>query len=512
MTTTIDLTSLLYRRQFIAGPRPFRYNGTWGSEPFADLHVSFHPDLEVTKVSADTAEVLCLGHIFDPDNPLFGNREILTHLIAHAETFAAFEQAVSRFGGRWLLFARLEDQTRLYPDTGGLKPAFYTSPTEQLPRWIASQPSLLTEAFPLRLDRQILDSFLGASYQNSWPGEITPFAGVRQLLPNHYLDLARGVPRRFWPTQPITPVALDTAAERISTTIINLEKSYGARRRLALPLTAGHDSRTLFACASKLQDRVEPFIINDPETDYYDISVPKRLVRKLGGRLKVLRTQPASNTFWDTYRRNTSWMYWDPADNKTFTFGAYADGWFIVTGHVAEVARCFYYKDGNHPERVTAETLAEISGYRANPAAIGSFSAWLNDVPAQTGINILDLLYWEHRVGNWAALSMTGFDTVCDVVSPYNCRELLQTALGVDLAFRCKPYTLFRKICEIAEPRTLSLPFNDSLRQRLANVTKKLIPWRIWRWTYLQRLRLAGLGNYTPGPEALRQLRAKADG
>jgi hypothetical protein len=159
---------------------------------------------------------------------------------------------------------------------------------------------------------------------------------------------------------------------------------------------------------------------------------------------------------------------------------------------MSEIARCFHYKDGAHPVELTPELLASLSRYPGNPVAMSAFAEWLAGVPHGTNVNGLDLFFWENRLGNWASMLFTAMDTVTEVVNPYNCRELLETALGVDLKYRRAPYLLHQRVCELAAPGTLSEPFNQMWQETVWERVADWIPWRIREWVLRARMRSAG--------------------
>lgn len=497
------LDLLLFRRQFLAGATPVRFRETWRVTKFANLYVSCHPDLEVNKVATDNSELLGLGHILDPADVTCGTDGVLKRIIAASRTFADFEQAISALGGCWLIFAKIGVECRLYPDAAGMKSAFYTPSSKMEHMWVASQPRLLHELFDHSVDTHITSEFLRSKYQNSWPGEITPYVNVRQLLPNHYLELKVGSAHRFWPKECIDSLDIKVGAERVRSIMNRLIASAGSRKDLYMPLTGGHDSRVLLACAGTLRDHIKFFTVVDPDTELHDVVIPRKLARMFKIDYSVLRTQPADNEFTKLYWRNTSYMLSDPSNIKVYTYFNKFEDAFILTGAGAEIARCFYYGDGNHPLRVSAENLAALSGYEGNPVAVRSFASWLTDVPTDVNINLLDLFYWEHRVGNWGAMIMTGKDMVCETIPPFNCRQLLEAALGVCQDARKRPYHLVRKILEITEPDSLSIPFNTCLKERIFNTTKAALPWKFQNFIFRQRMKFAGLSHAVSKPKSM---------
>ena len=155
-----------------------------------------------------------------------------------------------------------------------------------------------------------------------------------------------------------------------------------------------------------------------------------------------MRAQSYGRPFEALIKRNVADMVWDPGMRLIYTFLNFKADTKILFGQIAEVGRCFYYKDGEHPEQLSATEIASIAGYTGNPIAIEAITSWKAETSVDFGIRLLDQYYWEHRLGNWGSLLLTAFDTVADVVQVYNCRDLLVTALGVDVVHRQAPMTL----------------------------------------------------------------------
>jgi hypothetical protein len=409
----------------------------------------------------------------------------------NASTFGTVEEATASLGGRWLLLVRIGEESRLYPDATGTKSAFYTV-LENGAVWAASQPSLLAEALGVERDEESWRRFHShATNASSWPGEITPYRGVRQLLPNHYLDLRSGDVHRFWPKAPVAPQPLEQAARYVADRLHGAIAATVARGPVAMPLTGGYDSRTLFASAGSLRSTLLFFSIRGFHIPHHDFDLPKALARKFGVQLRIVPPQRYPQEFWDVLQQNVSRMWWDVSEYMMYTFGSLGVR-FVLHGMVSEIARCFYYEDGKHPEYLTPESLANIARYQGHPMAIEAFSKWLAGVPGDSGINTLDLFYWEHRAGNWASMMCTAFDTLVEPIAPYNCRELLETALGVEVAHRRAPYALHREVCRVGAAATLEVPFNTSWLDDIHEAVRRWVPWRVQNAYRQARLRIAG--------------------
>ena len=79
-----------------------------------------------------------------------------------------------------------------------------------------------------------------------------------------------------------------------------------------------------------------------------------------------------------------------------------------------------------------------------------SLDSWLHDAKEfsdKMHINILDLFYWEHRMGSWQAQSQLEWDIVQESFTPFNHRKLIEIMLSVKPELRQEPdYVFFKNI------------------------------------------------------------------
>lgn len=487
----------LYARQFVAGPAAYRANSDWLiHEMGADLTIAHDRFLSLTTAENDDNMIVCLGHVVDPRRPDDSDFSALHDLLCRCNTFAEFEAEIHDLAGRYLMFVRLSDKMRLYPDAGGTKSAYYAWSDSDNAFWVGSQPRLVSDASGSQIDRALLREFTSSEHAHSWPAETTPYAHVHRLLPNHYLSYETRTARRFWPGESaidLPDVDPDSAAEEIATSFRSQLQHLVGRAKVAMPLTGGHDSRTLMACTLEYASDIEFFVVYNPQTPYFDRLIPRRLSRLLGVNFQAIKAKPCDRSFWSVVKHNMADMAWDEGLCNVNTFGALFPGWSLVFTGMAEIGRCFYYPNGAHPSHIDARRLAQYGGYRDNPVAIRSFERWLSRLPRHDDLNTLDLFYWEHRVGNWHSLMYTALDTVCDPYTPFNCRRILLLMLAQPVELRQAPYRLFRHVCALADPRMIHIPFNDSWLDRLSHAVGSIVPWRLRHRLERIRMKWAGL-------------------
>jgi hypothetical protein len=146
----------------------------------------------------------------------------------------------------------------------------------------------------------------------------------------------------------------------------------------------------------------------------------------------------------------------------------YGDQKVEVTGHFSEVGRCYY---GTSQREVTGQILAEMTRMGWQPFAVKHFQRWYNqltsshhgrgDEAARAAIPVMDLFFWEQKLGRWLAMAHSELDIRSrDILTPFNCRRVLQEMLLVNESHRRAPFNLHRKIIEHLWPELLSEPIN----------------------------------------------------
>ena len=475
---------LLFRRQFVMGPRFIEGLPSWrrlkiGGRTFLQTH----PDLELTRVEGGGIELTLLGFMLDPDNPGHLNKDILEGLIFRMEAIDGVFGLVDRLGGRWILILDNGKDTILFSDPAGLRQVFYTDPElVHGQRWFASQPGIIAEELGLGFDEEARKEFIDSScFRKSkdywWPGGGSPYREIKHLSPNHFLDVQRGVSTRFWPMEQVGSISLDDGIERGSDLLTRLLESANRRFSLALPLTAGLDSRILLSVVRSMKDTIYYYtLVYRPLTRRsQDVVIPSRILDLLGLLHNIIECPDSMDDgFGGIYRRNVTCAHEAWGAIALGMRNSYPEERVCVKGNCAETTRC-YFHGHREPRKINAETLAYVTHMTGNRYAIGQFGLWLEDARAaeEFGYNPLDIFHWEQRMGNWQAMSQLEWDIAQEVFTPFNCRELLATFLAVDPEFRRPPhYTMHERIIERLWGEVLREPINptsfvQSIRRRL---------------------------------------------
>ncbi len=471
--TAYDPVRLQYRRQFILGPQSVDFLETWKSIPLQTaLFLTAHPDLHVETVRNGSVSITLLGDVLDPQNPDAGNGEIAIQLLEQLckdRDFDSFIERTYRFAGRWAMILDNGHEIRLYHDAAGMRQVYYHIVTSGPSRgvWCASQPSLLSHALGLSEApelAELVDSLKLRIKEYWWPGGQSRYSDIKLLLPNHFLNLGNGRSHRFWPTGPRVEKPLDEVVAAAGPLLQGIMLAASRRFPLAFPLTAGIDSRLILAASRDIKDKLLCYtlVYYDLTEQSPDIWVPSNLLKKLAIDHHVYECPKQMDPELERiYRKNVTDAHdaWSPIAQGLWNH--LPPDHVCVRGTVSEIARCFFMRPRVKPEPDSGFEIARHCGLHDSEYIVSVIDEWQTVLGDTRGYHIMDLFYWEQRLGTWAATNYTEWDIAQDVFSPYNCRELLMTMLSAGETYRHGPeYTLYQELLKQLWPSVLSEPIN----------------------------------------------------
>jgi hypothetical protein len=475
---------LLYRRQFVLGPRLVPKFRHWPYAPIGpDFCVQTHADLPLYKANQNNIDITLLGYVIDPSAPESDNEEILHNLASRCSSAKDAPNYAHDLCGRWVMIVRDEHDIIMFNDPCGLREAFFTDQNFD-EFWCASQPTriaaILDLDFSTPANNFMQSRFFEENHEPWWPAGTTPYDGIARLQPNHFLDLRSCKLERFWPSEPIQKLPLERAVGKAADRLRNSVRAASYRFPLALPITAGFDSRTVMAATKDIDDIWHYTALRNGLTKgSSDVRTPGRLLRKLGCKHNVIECPiEMSERFAKIYQENTLPAHDSAGAIALGILPEYRQERVSLSGHCSEIVRDVDNIIHRDPAP-SASRLAEIELMHDEPFAIEHFQNWIDrsqSVVESSGCRLLELFYWEQEWGCWGANGQSQWDLVHERFTPFNDRELLQTLLGVELRFRGGPdYTCHRRIIELLWPELLSEPFNRPESQLFARIKAKAL-------------------------------------
>lgn len=482
----IDKDKLLFRRQYVLGPRFVEDLISWKKiKVNSSIFLTVHPDLQTEQAVYNGNSITLLGYILDPYEPLLSNFDIINRIIRQISSADDVFNHVDSMGGRFVIVLNYDNNLRIFSDAAGLRQVFYTKDSSGA-TWCAAQPGIIAEQLNMKFDEEILNDFINPYFKTIheywYPGDSTAFKEIIHLLPNHYLDINTGEVVRYWPTNKLDTISPEECVEESSRILKGLIEAAYHRFDLALGISAGLDSRVLLAASKNFSkdifyysQQVPPrFIENHP-----DLVVPAKLLAKLGLNHKIIKCPPKmDDEFESIFKRNVTTARVMKGLAYYCCYKWNAQEKVAIIGNAGEIARCYLRPD--KPSKVSAKTLAEFAGMEKYTFAIEHFDKWLSlaaGLEERYGINILDLYHWEQKEGNWAAMGFAEADIARETFTPYNCRRLLTTLLSVEEKYRKKPdFELHKKLIMHMWPETLQAPINPLFfKDRVKNTIRKAL-------------------------------------
>lgn len=488
-------SGLIFRRQFLLTTKPCPQLSSWKMELMDRLFLYVHPDMDHAVVQGEDNQLLIalIGYIMDPGRPEASNVEILEDLrTSHVSPDRITEFLFDKVG-RFVLMVKWADQFLIFHDACGLRTVYYSNEPGDI--CIASQPKLLGIATSLRKER-IFDHYYSSEYVRKniehWiPAGISLYENVDQLLPNHYLDVNRQRQVRYWPNHEVRELGLERTAHLAAEILRGTIRAAQNRFKLALPLTAGWDSRTLLSACKEVANEIYFYTLQYRTLSHRsaDVRIPKRLLLSLGCEHHTIPCNSyPDDEFRQVYEGNSDMAHfidWGiTAYNLYNNFPAHR---VCLKGVCAEVARCFYHPAAGGRAIADSQQLVALEpGWNELEFIRKYVDQWFLDVrelAAKWKYDILDLFYWEHRMGSWQAQSQLEWDISIEELTPFNNRHLLDTLLGVPQKDRRAPdYTLFRRIMADLWPQVLTEPINPSIKSSVKRVLNKMGMLRVL-WT-----------------------------
>jgi hypothetical protein len=471
MAQELDVERLLFRRQYVLGPRPYERFASWKRVTIRqDVFLTAHPDLHIRQIIAGGKSLTLLGFILDSRDPKSDDATVLERIFPELSSGSDPRlslQCTNPLGGRWVLI--IDDGTRitLASDALGQRQIYYNCQPIRAETWCGSQAGIIAEILQLTPSLQAKDfreAQIAVGQAEWWyPNDLSAYDEIKLVLPNHYLNLLPAKTQRFWPRQSLPRIRPQRAAQEGARIIKALLTGAATRFPLGVLITAGWDSRVVFAAAKDLESEVNyvTFATQASKSENPDVNVPARLLPKFGKVHHFLLIPEAMDpAFAVLFRQNVT-----PAHKS---YGALAQALYEggqsfglrVSGGGSETVRQQLRPAGYEYEKVTPDTLSRFAKAREE-FAIAAFSQWLSGVPADLKFDLLDLFFWEQKCGQWLAVGQVELDLGGESFTPYNCRTLLETLLSTHRDYRLGPdYELYRVMLTELSAAVLVEPIN----------------------------------------------------
>lgn len=434
-----------FHGQFLLHQQPRQMRQEWHAQAIGDWTLETHPALPLTPVYSSQGELRCLflGYPISPQGEYLPKKVTLNGLAYFTEY---------HWRGRYLVLMKLLDGGwRLYLDAIGSMACVY-GPDEGI---VASSSGLI----PSRGEPESYDGvFL--------PAGLTPYASVKRLLPNHYLDLETLQPKRHWPLHEFKIETTDLWVEQIAERLAQNISAVVRRTPAYLSLTAGQDSRMLLAAARGVLDQVGFFTYQE-DRPTVDMHIAERMAARFGLQWASLKSFAPINSgafashlaLWE---RDVGYCVKGAIHQHAPRFGWLSPSWVRMPGLAGEIGRAYYWRKGDDSTYgISARELLARMKCPATQSSIVAMEEWLKSTPLWMDLyDLLDLAYIEHRLGCWAGPALYGSDKYfAGQVVPMGDRYIIERMMSLPPEYRMQQ-RMAPDVIDYLWPELLAYPFN----------------------------------------------------
>ena len=458
-----------FRRQFLLTKQK-SFDLAWNRLIFHDFSLFCHPELELTVSKSHEKEIVMMGSIYDWAMPAQTNQQLLDHL-AQTCSFEDFLIRLSKYAGQYVILYRDNHHFVILHDVAAQSEIHYDTSFSTF----GSQAKLIAEVLDHKPheNREAFEFYASSLFlsKKNFVGDTTHVGNIKRLLPNHYIEVNRQNVIRYFPYEPVAQLSIKEVAPRACEMLKGYIKAVALRKKMAMAVTAGYDSRALFLAS--LNEDCKYFVLQHKNMNakHYDIAIPQRLTQMYGRPFEVIPDNDLNENISDSIDFP-----------RTFPqAGKYFNGHIYLTGNSSEIARNVF---GYH-ENLTPEDLAFFGGYTGSHFVAGKYRQWLeNSTLFKTnGYDILDMFFWELRLGIRAAKEKTSMNALgIDYFSPYCSRDLMVLLLSTPRKDRdYNVNKLYYSILLELSPNALKLPINPCFKLDLIRLTTKLKLYNLYR-------------------------------
>lgn len=458
-----------FPRGFLLSRDPHEPPAGYQPGPILD-HFSIDPMMEVTHATCSHRFVIILGLAF---HEACDSAEDIANILARAlaKDEASFLFELREVTGRFAIVYGGPGFLSVLSDATATRSVFYAEDGGV----IASHAQLVAA------HRGSLEEKDSLPFMNGFPGNFTPYRGVKMLTANLICDLWRCNVRRYWPSRKLSVRSSDEVAELMLESVAsNLQKAaQSAPVRLAS--TAGIDSRVVLACALKAGIEFETFTYGSPVgATRVDHRVAKHLADEFGFSHTSVRSEELSPKEEEDFLASSyTRSHMSAVGGLKRYFGTPST--IGANGNLFEIARDHYLGVRKYENEFSGARLASVVYYRKlSPkfkkkiAMIMSadkymhtvepyFAQWLADIGGFSGgyFPPMTQFYWEHRMAAWNGPFTLERDFYSNFLVPFNSHKMFELFLSVPEKERFKgeiPNAILRRV----DPKLLEIPVNPA--------------------------------------------------
>lgn len=405
-------------------------------------------------------------------NVISGNSEdIAQEIVEKCTSIQDVLEYEKQLGGKYLILFKDREQYYLQGDATCSIPIFYNTEGSFL---CASNCQYLVNIKNYPLDDEYSQIRNSGDISQAMPYDITPYRRIKQLIPNHYLDINRQAALRFINAEHRQrAISVEEATQTVLPMIETLLAFYLRNYKIYCPITSGRDSRVVLSFLLKSQAQFSCYTIKHPEhnDNTQDIVIPIALCKQLDLPHKLVEDVTVLDSLKD---RMDHLLGSNNYSLRTLRIGQtihehFGDGAILNGDIIGQVGKCSLHRD--IPSLFATPSYFRCKMHNFSSGAKKQLKQWLEEIKSSgEQVNTFDLFSIENRMGRWAGQTNLVYDSISQVsLNIFNCRSIIYTWTAVDRKKR-KKSMIHMDLIRKNTPVLTDIPFekDDSLFVRIS--------------------------------------------
>ena len=393
-----------------------------------------------------------------------GKQEGLASALANdCKSLEEVLQAEYHLGGKYLIYVSDKTNRYLFGDATCSIQICYTAGDGLFE--CASDPFILARTRQLQPDEALLKIRESGDLAQAMPYDITVFKEIRQLLPNHTLELQTGaVARYLYFDREVAELSAKEAAVELAPRLLATVKGFQSFFDLVIPITAGKDSRVVLAATYRITPNVSTYTLKHKKhsDNAADLVIAKQLTDHLGIRHEQYADIEIPETlirYFDTvfgkncYSKNTLKI--------AATVHCYFHDSAIVNGDIiGQIGKCSLHRD--IPTRLATARYFRCKMHNFSKKAKTLTDDWIQEVrQSDEHMSIFDLFSIENRMGRWSAQNLSLYNYMGQPnINFFNSRSIIGILGRVPRKDRMTS-AIHKELLRLLDERFLEIPFGE---------------------------------------------------
>jgi len=414
----------------------------------------------VSAISGDK-KIILFGDFLDSKYPDETHKQVASKLV-ETNSIQELIDLSKYLAGRFIILFKLTDENIVVlTDPTCTVPAYYSTRPNKF--MVSSSQKVIADYLNVQKSGVAVEIKNSAEEQQPLPYDMTMYEEIKIIIPNHYLECSSQEVSRFFPISMLSKHSLnDTVRQTIDLTK-NIIAYFSNKYKLAIPMTAGLDSRTILALFKDYLDEISLYTFSHENFDENtaDISIPKQISEQFDIDYYILPREKLPKETNDKIIKEM-----DGLQNQRIFENAYTlsksklSDHSFVPGDIIPLSKSNFGK--NLPERLATTNYFVTKSHNYSKKSKDVIEQWVKDIESYSNsynVSKFDLYFWESRFGRWFPNNTQNYDQFSNPVYIFNCRYMIELWLGLDRETRMK-HEVHYQIIQEEWPELLDIPIN----------------------------------------------------